>query len=413
VIALAASPSGASAAANPCPAQTHYDWMGSAEAEAATIPSLAHPFGNGSYDGTVVGPTDRAAFPGPRPVVLIQHGLGGNQCANWWTAQDLAGHGYIAVVWTAPQGSSPTDAFVNALDAMRSAIAFVPTAGNPYAGRSDASRMALAGHSLGSIVASVAQGDPNPGVKAVVALDTLRRWANGDPGGAVFECAAAQALEVTPRVPALGFAKDEPCNAKPDYAPVDLKLAGFEHWRAAGIPAMELVMNGYAHLDFATPGSEARHRRLSYFIEAWLDRWLLGDPSADRRLLAGTVLGQPTTNLMSTKFASAAYLPPAVDTVDYRSWLGEPARPQTRKLHGPKRHVSRKRARKGLRFRFDSRDPAAYFECRLDRARFAECESPRRIERVGPGRHRFRVRAVDPRGPVEASPARWRFRVER
>ena len=36
-----------------------------------------------------------------------------------------------------------------------------------------------------------------------------------------------QQLEITPRVPALGFAKDEPCNAKPDFAPPDLKLAAF------------------------------------------------------------------------------------------------------------------------------------------------------------------------------------------
>ena len=43
----------------------------------------------------------------------------------------------------------------------------------------------------------------------------------------MFECASAKALEMTPRVPALGFAKDEPCNARPEVAPPDLKLAGF------------------------------------------------------------------------------------------------------------------------------------------------------------------------------------------
>lgn len=401
------------AAADPCPAQAHFGWMGESASEAVSIPSLGAPSGIASYDGTILRPADPVTFPGPRPVVLLQHGLGGNQCAQWWTAQDLAGHGFIAVVWTAPRGADTTSAFINAVDAMRSAIAFVRTPANPYAAVSDSSRIALAGHSLGSIVASFVQQDPDPGVRAVVALDTLRRWVNGDPGGAVFECAAAQQLEITPRVPALGFAKDGPCDALPDHAPPDLKLPGFLHWRDAGIPTMELVMAGYAHLDFASPGSEAKHRDLAYFIEAWLDRWLLGDESADGRLLADTVLGRPASSLLSTTFLSGAYLPGLVDSSDYAAFLNDATPPRTKKQQGPESTVGLRRARRGLRFRFASDDATASFECRLDRASYRACESPYEHRGGGIGAHVFRVRAVDPRGNADPTPAAWHYRVIR
>ena len=79
--------------------------MGESVSETVSIPSLTQPGGITQFTGTILRPADQTAFPGPRPVVLLQHGLGGNQCAQWWTAQDLAGHGYIALVWTAPTGA--------------------------------------------------------------------------------------------------------------------------------------------------------------------------------------------------------------------------------------------------------------------------------------------------------------------
>jgi hypothetical protein len=296
---------------------------------------------------------------------------------------------------------------------MRSAIVFVATPANPYASLTDSSRIALAGHSLGSIVASFVQQDPDPGVLAIVALDTLRRWVNGDPGGAVFECTAKQGLEITPRVPALGFAKDQPCDARPDFAPPDLKLAGYEHWREAGIPAMELVMAGFVHADFAAPGSEDKHRDVAYFAEAWLDRWLLGDVAADDRLLADTVGGRPTASLLSTNFLSGAYLPNLVDSADYEGYLSDIKAPATKKKDGPEGEIGRDRARRGVSFRFAADDPTARFECRLDDAEWRHCKSPKRVgpSKLRAGRHVFRVRATDPRGNVERSPAVWRFRV--
>jgi pimeloyl-ACP methyl ester carboxylesterase len=411
--ALLGAPSTA-AAANPCPAQAHYEWMGDSVSETVTIPSLIQPGGISSYAGTIVRPADQATYPGARPVVLLQHGLGGSQCAQWWTARDLAGHGYIAVVWTAPLGTGgATLAFVNAVDAMRSARAFVRTPANPYAAFSDTTRMALGGHSLGSIVASFVQQDADPGVRAIVALDTLRRSLTGDPGGAVFECVPPPGVEITPRVPALGFAKDEPCDVRPGYAPADLKLPGFFRWREANVPAVELVMAGYNHLDFATPGSEAKHRDLAYFIEGWLARWLHDDPAGEERLFAEAVYGRPIEDLLSTRFLSGAYLPGRVDSADFRSFLADHVAPETKRKHGPRRHVSLARARRGIKFRWSADDAGAGFECRLDSREWRPCDSPKRIGNPGVGRHRFRVRATDPRGNVEPKPAVWKFRVER
>ena len=78
--------------------------MGESVSETVSIPSLTQPGGITQFTGTILRPANQTAFPGPHPVVLLQHGLGGNQCAQWWTAQDLAGHGYIAL---APASSPP------------------------------------------------------------------------------------------------------------------------------------------------------------------------------------------------------------------------------------------------------------------------------------------------------------------
>ena len=83
----------------------------------------------------------------------------------------------------------------------------------------------------------------------------------------------------------------------------------------------------------------------------------------------------------------------------------------TVKGKGPKRKVTRSRARRGLRFRFSSDDPSASFECRLDKGEWKPCASPKRVRRAKLGRHTLRVRAGDARGNVEARPVHWRWKV--
>ena len=61
-------------------------------------------------------------------------------------------------------------------------------------------------------------------------------------------------------------------------------------------------------------------------------------------------------------------------------------------------------------FTFTSNDPAATFECSLDQAAFASCQSPRVYE-LSDGGHNFRVRAVGPAG-ADPSPAQYSWVID-
>ena len=62
-------------------------------------------------------------------------------------------------------------------------------------------------------------------------------------------------------------------------------------------------------------------------------------------------------------------------------------------------------------FIFASSEPGD-FRCKLDRGRLRPCRSPRAL-RLRPGRHSFRVFAIDAAGNRDTSPAVVRFRVLR
>lgn len=65
------------------------------------------------------------------------------------------------------------------------------------------------------------------------------------------------------------------------------------------------------------------------------------------------------------------------------------------------------------RFAFTSSERGSTFECRLDRRSFRSCRSPLTVRRLKPGRHVFRVRATDPSGNTDRTPAIHRFRVSK
>ena len=62
-------------------------------------------------------------------------------------------------------------------------------------------------------------------------------------------------------------------------------------------------------------------------------------------------------------------------------------------------------------FGFSSSDPTAIVECSLDFGGFSECESPHVVEDLLPGDHVMHVRAVDPAGNADTTPAVHRWTV--
>ena len=84
--------------------------------------------------------------------------------------------------------------------------------------------------------------------------------------------------------------------------------------------------------------------------------------------------------------------------------------PKTRVLRRPATVLFASARRRTVSFAFDSSEPRSSFRCRLDRGPFKPCRSPRRY-RLAPGRHIFRVFAIDAAGNRDRTPAVFVFRV--
>jgi len=52
------------------------------------------------------------------------------------------------------------------------------------------------------------------------------------------------------------------------------------------------------------------------------------------------------------------------------------------------------------KFKFNSNEPGSSFECKLDKGKFKKCRSPKTYKKLKPGKHVFRVRAIDKAGNV-------------
>lgn len=71
----------------------------------------------------------------------------------------------------------------------------------------------------------------------------------------------------------------------------------------------------------------------------------------------------------------------------------------------------KKARRRAATFQFSSTEPRSTYECRYDRKRYRACGSPFTLRKLRPGRHVFRVYAIDQSGNEDPTPARASFKV--
>jgi len=178
-------------------------------------------------------------------------------------------------------------------------------------------RLALIGHSTGAVIATYLQG-VDQRIETVVALDKLTASASSISD----DQAETGSLPgpVVPKVPALaiqseyGFAPQpyfeascssfEPCPAAPggtlavnlDQAPNPNREedTGFDIWNADNVDSMLIVPRASTHLIYTDsppvlPASLNGSAMASYYVQAWLDKYLKHDPNAGEELLSPVI----------------------------------------------------------------------------------------------------------------------------
>lgn len=206
------------------------------------------------------------------------------------------------------------------------------TAYNPFWRLFDHKRLGLAGHSYGAAgVSFIGQWDPR--VDAIVAWDNLSQPASGSAGTQSFPpgeagCPAhpSDRADLTKQLgnaaaagkPALGMSADyflpptpntsaprtpdqckqlednyERTGQKPsEQEGLDCKAFVSDEYSRHGVDSGEIVIRGGSHLDFSFIPNNAFGATLrgadliDWYTTAWFDKYVKGDPTADRRLLS-------------------------------------------------------------------------------------------------------------------------------
>jgi len=183
-------------------------------------------------------------------------------------------------------------------------------------------------------------------------------------------------------------------------------------------PPIALVSENSA-AGFAEPGATVRVFRKAGpeagEIDAFLGQasaddagnWSLGFPVP---LPAGAAIAATQTFESGTSELEITAVPLAEDAQRGQGGGGAASDrkpPRTRMLKQPRKV----RAGRAASFSFTANEPGSSFQCSLDRAKFEPCASPQRYRIRKPGKHLFRVRAIDAAGNVDRTPVRRRFEV--
>ncbi len=84
-----------------------------------------------------------------------------------------------------------------------------------------------------------------------------------------------------------------------------------------------------------------------------------------------------------------------------------PPTPETTIGKGPKGKSHSTTAK----FKFSSSVSGSSFQCKLDKSQFKTCKSPKKYKKLKPGKHVFKVRAVNSAGKADPTPAKRKFTV--
>ena len=309
------------------------------------------------------------AGPAKRPGIVITNGsVQAPERLYWFAAQTLAKAGYV-VLTSDPQGQGQSDergeapdedegspaqtdgrpffdGTVDALDFFLSTpkAAFKPrpscesgtshtpkqnrrvaaglnAAYNPLWGMLNSKKIGLAGHSFGAAgVSFVGQKDPR--VSAIVAWDNLGR--PGTSGGLpVKPCPSDPASHEDAPItkPALGMSADYGLTPQPNTSDPDplAKSQTSLAYSQAGVDTGELIIRGGTHYEFSFIPNDAFGGTLrgadmvAWYTNAWFDKYVKGDASADKRLLtkrwqadslAGAIDPNHDANMFSTYYRS-------------------------------------------------------------------------------------------------------------
>src|SRR3954447_2550493 len=280
--------------------------------------------------------------PAQRPGIVITNGsVQAPERVYWFAAQALAKAGYVVLTWD-PQGQGQSDTqgespdqiegtpaqsdgrpfFDGTEDAInfffstpskpyepvkscesgtnhapkqdRRVKAGLNTANNPFWRSLDQSRVGIAGHSFGAAgVSYIGQQDPR--VKAIVAWDNL--GAPGPGEGRIGErpCPADPSLRVPAAItkPALGMSADYFIPPTPNTSDPDplAKSTESRAYSAKGVDTGQIIIHGGTHYDFdwvpnqGFPATLRGADEIDWYTTAWFDKYVKGDPTADRRLV--------------------------------------------------------------------------------------------------------------------------------
>jgi CSLREA domain-containing protein len=83
--------------------------------------------------------------------------------------------------------------------------------------------------------------------------------------------------------------------------------------------------------------------------------------------------------------------------------------PDTKIVKGPPKKTHKTTAK----LKFTATEGGSTFQCKMDRKPFKNCRSPKTYKKLKPGKHVFKVRAIDRAGNVDPTPAKRKFTVLR